>query len=261
MKLNFFSASLCFFLPALYASAAAAVDSTAVETTLGIAGQEAAKYSGSSDYSFNVLPYIKLQYGNYYLDSERGLGFETELGNGFYVSQALGYTTGRKDRDSDWRQGSDRLKGMGSIKSAVNSSTTLGWQVADWVAIEGNLTAPLTDSQGMQYAAALKFSIIDTATDTLGIATTANFGDSRYNNLFYGVSAKQSQRSRFNAFHASSGLYSYEADISWLHYFDNHWSGYADFKYTRFAESIRKSPVVTSNNNTELTLGLLYTFK
>lgn len=245
----------------LFSLDAHAKNPTSTEVTLGVGVQSAAKYSGSDEESVNVLPYLRLQNGDYFLDTEKGIGYEHSWDNGIYVSQLLGYTTGRKESDSDWELGSDKLKGMGNIKSALNSTTTLGWQVSSSFWLEGNIIAPLTDSQGMQYNAGFKYNLMDGSADTIVLSSKANFGDARYLNTFYGVSSSQSEHSGFRKYHAGGGLYSVDTDLTWTHFFGENWSSYANVTYSQLTNKAKDSPIAFRDNNTALTAGVLYTFK
>lgn len=248
-------------LPATLLSLNARADINAsTDITVGVGVEQTAKYSGSDEETYSVLPYLKLQHGNFYLDSEKGLGYEYSWDNGLYAGEALGYSTGRDDSDADWKSGSDKLKGMGKIKAAINSTSTLGWNVNPYLAFEGNIIAPLTDSQGMQYNAGIKFKLLDTQSDTLELSSKANFGDSRFMNTFYGVNAQQSANSGFSEYKTGSGMYSYDAGLSWTHAFNDNWWTYANVTYTQLTSKVKNSSIVKRDNNTDVTLGLFYSF-
>jgi len=230
------------------------------DVTVGIAAQETTKYSGSNQSTYSILPYLKVQHGNFYLDSEKGVGYQYEWDNGLYLGQSFGYYLGRKEKNSDWSDGSKKLKGMGNIDAVINSTSTLGWQFDPYLSFEGNFIAPITDSQGLQYNFGLKFRVFETSTDTLNLSTKANFGDSRYINTFYGVNATQSKNSGYSEYKTNGGLYSYDADLEWTHAFNDNWWSYADLNYTQLTSKAKNSPIVKSSGNTSLTLGLFYSF-
>jgi outer membrane scaffolding protein for murein synthesis (MipA/OmpV family) len=126
-------------------------DDTAANTdtfTMGIAGQYAPRYSGSNHQFFQVLPVIQGRKGAFFVDSEKGLGYDLQADNGLYLEHSLGYSLGRSDRNSNWRDGANELKGMGNIKAAMNTALAVGWSIAPWVSIEGKAILPVTDSQG-----------------------------------------------------------------------------------------------------------------
>ena len=237
-----------------------AADGSTTEFTLGVGIQSSARYSGSDESDYSVLPYLRIQHENYYLDSEKGMGYQYSWDNGLYAGEALGYTTGRTESNDDWRAGAEKLKGMGNIKAAINSTSTLGWSINPFLSLEGNIIAPLTDGQGMQYNTGLKFTLLDTSSDTLEISAKANFGDARFMNTYYGVNGRQSAATGFAKFNTGGGLYSYDSGLSWTHSFNENWSGYANVTYNRLTSKVKNSPVVKCSNSTDFAFGVFYTF-
>jgi len=230
------------------------------DVTVGLGVQESAKYSGSDEQTYNVLPYLRIQNGNFYLDSEKGISYEYMWDNGLYAGEALGYSLGRTDSDDDWKEGSDKLKGMGKIKAVFNSTSTLGWKVNPYLTLEGNLIAPLTDSQGVQYNAGIKFKLLETPADTLELSSKANFGDARFLNTYYGVNAAQSAHSGYEKYSTGSGFYGYDAGLSWTHAFNESWWSYANVTYTQLTSKAKNSPIVKRADNTNVTVGVFYSF-
>ncbi|ELY3982100.1 MipA/OmpV family protein [Cronobacter muytjensii] len=244
----------------LFAGAASASGEQEVISTVGLGYGSAMKYSGSDERTSSAVPYFNIQYGPYFIDSSEGIGFKLTWGEGFYYTQSVGYSSGRADKDSDTRDGSDKLRGMGKIKEAGVSSSTIGWNFGDSFVIEGNVTAPFTDSQGVSYRAGVKYSLWSDDKDTLVISTNANFGDARYNNTFYGISRKQSERTGFNKYRAGSGLYSVDAGLSWSHVFSDNWWTYAEATYAHLDKNVNRSDIVFKNEQTEFLVGLFYSF-
>lgn len=260
MKLKFRMMSVISCMLAGFSSNASASQASEYVYTFGMGYYHAAKYSGSDEGSDTVIPLFRLQKGNYFIDSLDGIGISAEFENGFYFSQALGYSTGRSDSDASWKAGSEKLRGMGKIRAALNSSTTLGWHLSRDVAVEGTLHAPLTDSQGLSYQAGISYRLFAGTMDTLVLSSNADFGDARHNNLFYGVSGSQSRRSGYNRYSAGGGLYSVNAGLNWTHIFGEHWWSYADVTYQRLTHHVADSPIVFRKEETQLSLGLLYSF-
>ncbi|KGD72125.1 hypothetical protein HA49_15260 [Tatumella morbirosei] len=259
-KHNKFISAVIIFLSALMSFSVLAKAAPTTDVTVGIGFQEMAKYSGSDENTYSMLPYLRIQHGNLFLDSDKGIGYQHVWDNGFYAGETLGYYAGRKDGNSDWRDGSNKLKGMGNIKAVINSTSTLGWQINLYLALEGNVIAPLTDSQGMQYNAGLKFNLLETSSDSIVLSSKANFGDVRYLNTFYGVNTEQSANSGFSAYKTGSGLYSYDTELTWTHAFNDNWWSYADVMYTQLTSKAKNSPIVKRADNKSVTIGLFYSF-
>ncbi|MGL5968193.1 MAG: MipA/OmpV family protein [Kluyvera sp.] len=245
----------------LSASVYASSDNEAGSLTIGAGADYAPEYIGSDKYDLDVMPYFEWTYGDLFINSEKGVGFTHQFDNGAYVGQSVGYSLGRVDNSNSWlRDGSDKLKGMGKIKSAMTTTTTLGWWISPWIGFEGNIIAPLTDSQGMQYNAKANWLLLDNDADTVMLSTGVWYGDSRFNNTWFGVNEAQSSRSAYSAYTAGSGVNRYDYSISWQHAFSSSWSGYAEARYSVLESRVSHSPIVREKNPVVMTLGVFYSF-
>ncbi len=259
MEIKFLTAKY-FWALVFFAGAAHATEEQEFVSTVGIGYASSMKYSGSDERTSSPSAHFNIQYGPYFIDSEEGIGFTLNWGGGLYYTQSLGNSSGRIDKDSDSREGSDKLKGMGGIKETAFSSSTIGWLYNDTFVIEGNVTAPLTDSQGVSYSAGVKYRLWSDPKDTIVFSSNANFGDARFNNTYYGVSREQSEKTNFKKFETGSGLYSVDAGLTWTHSFDDHWWTYAQASYTHLDKNVSKSDIVFKDNQTEYLVGLFYSF-
>ncbi|MEN0616245.1 MipA/OmpV family protein [Klebsiella indica] len=228
--------------------------------SLGLAGQSLPRYSGSDQRHWQVVPLIQGRDGAFFVDSQKGLGYDLQSENGFYLEHTLGYSLGRADRNSDWRDGSNKLKGMGNIKATINTAFALGWTIAPWLTVEGKATLPLSDSQGVNYQASATLIPLQSDTDTVALSAAALFGDNRYMNTFYGVSARQSRGTGYAQYHAAGGFYGTDTSLTWNHQFTPHWSALVSADYVWLDKHAENSPIVFRRNNTSATLGVLYTF-
>lgn len=82
---------------------------------------------------------------------KKGIGYDLAGDSGLYFEHTLGYDLGRAEKNSDWRDGANTLKGMGNIKATMNTAFAVGWSVTPWLTVEGKATLPLTDAQGVHY--------------------------------------------------------------------------------------------------------------
>lgn len=185
--------------------------------SIGMAGQSLPRYSGSDKHRWQLVPLAQARDGAFFIDSQKGVGYDLQSDSGLYLEHSLGYNLGRSEQNSDWRDGSDRLKGMGNIKAAVNTAVAVGWSVTHWLTLEGKATLPLSDSQGVNYQASATLIPLQTSTDTVAFSTAALFGDSRYMNTLYGVSAAQSSRTGYTEYQAPAGFYGADSNLTWSH--------------------------------------------
>lgn len=94
-----------------------------------------------------MVPVLQGRKGAFFIDAQKGLGYDLQNDSGWYFEHTLGYDFGRADKNSDWREGANNLKGMGNINTTLNTGLAVGWQAAPRLSVEGKATLPLTDSQ------------------------------------------------------------------------------------------------------------------
>lgn len=119
--------------------------------TIGLGGRYAPRYSGSDKQVWQVVPVLQGRNGAFFIDSQKGVGYDLQNTSGWYFEHTLGYDLGRKDKNASWRAGANNLKGMGDIDVSLNTALAVGWQAFSWLNVEGKATLPLTDSQGVSY--------------------------------------------------------------------------------------------------------------
>jgi len=248
---------------ALLASAAAArADDGETQDSfmIGLGAQYAPRYSGSDKMRLQPVPIFQARRGAFFADAQKGVGYDLQSDGGFYLEHTLGYSLGRADKDADWRDGADRLKGMGSIDASVNTALALGWQVTPWLSAEGKAVLPLSDDQGVNYQASLTLVPLQSTRDTLALQSTALFGDARYMHLWYGVSAAQSRRAGFEPYRAPGGFYGVQTTLSWSHQFDANWGSLVSAGYSWLGDRAAASPVVFRRDEGIGTLAITYSF-
>jgi len=251
----------CFPLTGLAGSVKADDASSAQSgVTVGLAAQNAPRYSGSDKRHTQILPYVQARDGAFFLDSQKGIGYDLQSDNGLYLEHTLGYNLGRADKDSDWRDGSDMLKGMGNIKAVANTALAVGWTITPWITLEGKATLPLSDSQGVNYQTSVILIPWQTEKDMVAFSTAALFGDSRYMNTFYGVNDRQSTHSGFARYTAAGGFYGTSSTLTWSHQFNANWGSMISADYSWLDKHAENSPIVARRNVASATLGIVYTF-
>ena len=228
--------------------------------TVGIGVQNAPKYSGSDDSLIQFAPVVQARNGAFFFDSLKGVGYDLQNSKGLYLEHTIGYGLGRKDRDSSWREGSDKLKGMGNIKATINTSVAVGWYASSWFSLEGKAILPLTDSQGAQYQTSVTLLPWQDDKDTVSLQSAALFGDARYMETMYGVNDKQSEANGYASYQASGGFYGVKTDLTWSHQFSSNWSTAVSGGYTWLGDHAADSPIVQRRNQTTVSAGVLYTF-
>lgn len=228
--------------------------------TIGLGAQTAPVYSGADKRRTQMVPVVQARDGAFFFDSLKGIGYNLQSDDGFYLEHSLGYGLGRSDRDSNWRDGSDKLKGMGNVDATVNTSIAAGWMATPWLSLEGRATLPLSDGQGVQYRTSATLIPLQNDNDNIALQVSALFGDSRYMNTFYGVNDKQSMRSGYRRYHAAGGFYGVDSNLVWGHQFTPHWGSAISLGYTWLGDHAANSPIVFQRNQTTAAAVVTYSF-
>ncbi|BBJ63283.1 MULTISPECIES: MipA/OmpV family protein [Enterobacter] len=243
------------------ASGAQADDGSASDSlTVGLGGQYAPRYSGSDKQVWQVVPVLQGRKGAFFIDAQKGVGYDLQNDSGWYFEHTLGYDFGRADKNSGWREGANNLKGMGDIDATLNTGLAVGWQAAPWLSMEGKATLPLTDSQGGSYQASVTLIPVQNNQDTVAFQSAALFGDSRYLNTWYGVSEQQSRRTGYRRYAATGGFYGVDTSLTWSHQFDAHWGTVLSADYTWLGARANNSPIVMRRNEGAATAAITWTF-
>ncbi|MGC6387745.1 MipA/OmpV family protein [Ewingella sp. S1.OA.A_B6] len=227
---------------------------------IGLGAQNAPLYSGSDKRHTQVVPVIQARDGAFFFDSLKGIGYDLQSDNGLYLEHTLGYGLGRSDRDSKWRDGSDKLKGMGNIDATVNTSISAGWMATSWLSLEERATLPLSDGQGVQYRTSVTLIPVQNNNDNVALQISALFGDGRYMNTFYGVNEEQSTHSGYARYRAAGGFYGMDSNLMWSHQFTPHWGSALSVGYTWLDDHAANSPIVFQRNQTTAAVAVTYSF-
>ncbi len=222
---------------------------------IGLGGQLEPAYSGARKLTVSPLPDVDLTYKKlFFLSSTDGLGIYAVNTETIDFGPAIYFQRGRSQSDGP------RLRGMGSIAWApqarfdgeinigpVNLSAFLG---KDFAGQQGVIA-------GVEIASALPL-----LTDKLYAlpSVSANFGDSRYMQTWYGVSSIQSLRTGYAPYRPGTGLESVGAELKLAYLLTKNWVAFTRCKYDYLAQLAAKSPVVQRRGQPTVGAGVSYRF-
>lgn len=224
------------------------------------------RYSGSDERA--TLPVLGGQIVSpwgIFLDTNTGLGWGYEDDNASF-SAYVGASASRKDKKKSGHLGSDRLKGMGDIKSrpqiGVSASYTLGSAILG-ATLEHALEEDDKKDSGKAFTSlelSIGTNLYDGNYGTVDASLNSRFGDSNYVQTWYGVTPGQAQRSRFRAYDAKGGMVSRGLNVSWTLPISDQttFSTQLDMQY--LSGDAGKSPIVERRMQTSVMGVLNYTF-
>ncbi len=224
------------------------------------------RYSGSNERMTAPLLGAKvISPWGIFLDTDKGLGWGYE-DDGISFSAYVGASAGRKDQKKSGHPGSDRLKGMGDIKSrpqiGINASYTLGSAILG-ATLEHALEEDDKKDTGKAFTSlelSIGTNLYDGDYGTVDASLNSRFGDGNYVRTWYGVTTGQAQRSRFREYDAKGGIVSRGLNLSWnLPISDQTtFSTLLDVQY--LSGDAGKSPIVERRMQTSVMGVLNYTF-
>ncbi|KAF1046046.1 MAG: hypothetical protein GAK35_01160 [Herbaspirillum frisingense] len=196
--------------------------------TLGAGAAFGPRYSGSDQNRVGAGLALDYSMANgFFAGTTRGIGYGSHIGKMDY-SIALGYRGGRKDSNSNGLtgdSGSDYLRGMGEIKGSVTTLLSVGYGLTDWLHLGLQAEVPLSqrdNGTALHFGASSPF--YSSASDELTLGATGSWGNNKYMQTYYGVTASQSAASGFRQHGAKSGIYAYTVNLAWKHKFGPNWS-------------------------------------
>jgi outer membrane scaffolding protein for murein synthesis (MipA/OmpV family) len=234
---------------------------TKTDVTVGMGIGTDQRYMGSRDDRLILWPAITLHRGIFFADTLRGAGAEWQSDFGFYIADAFNYDVGRGAETSVFRSGSSNLKGMGEVKGTLTNAVTVAQGLATWFSVNAQAELALDGSQrGNQYQLGVESSFPLTPKDAITLDLDAKFGDSQYNQSYFGVTPAQSRSSGFMPFTPRSGMYAYFLSGTWKHTFDRNWSTQVIVTGTRYADRVTESPIVERKFGVTTFMSLNYSF-
>jgi outer membrane protein len=221
------------------------------QITVGLGAGVTARYAGSDEYRPVPVPVFKLVTpSGFFVDSMQGAGYRYDINEMFFASAAIGYDAGRKDSDDGLQPGSAKLKGMGEIKGSVLANLDAGVKLGRIGTFSVGVSQPLSNRErGLNYHAELSSTVLSLANDKVSVSGAVYFGDAKYNQTFFGVSALQSRNSGYAKYTAESGLNAANASIVWTHSFNQAWSLSTMLGATHYMQKAANSPLVFAKTN------------
>lgn len=224
--------------------------------SLGAGIMAAPEFEGSDKYEARFLPLVHVEYMNrFFLSTHDGLGAFIVNRPEWQLGVVAKYNPGRDQDDSSL------LDGLGDIDPGVELGGFAAWTPGPY-AFKLTALQGVGDVEGFQLKASAghSFEPIKSVRWTNSVETT--FANSTYNDTFFGISEKQSQRSRYQTYDAGNGIkdVSFNTGVSW---------GVTDAislktfgQYKRLTGPAADSPLVKagSSNQWALGAGVVYAF-
>lgn len=184
-------------------------------------------------------------------------------GSNFSFGLALGFDSGRKDKDTSGflGQGSERLRGMGEIKPTFEYGFRATAQPFGLPINVNFRKAPRNKGHGgavIDIGTGLPLDLVDGVKTNFSVGLS--FVDKNYMRSYFGVSADQAARTSFRAFSPSAGLKSANVGIDASYNFTKNWFIHSGVSAYRLLGDAAKSPIVERKVGATISLDFGYHF-
>jgi len=223
----------------------------------------APRYSGSDESS--AVPIVGLGVRSphgFFLGTDHGLGWETQALDStfrFYVAPSAS----RKDHKKGF-QGSDKLRGMGDIKSraqiGMDAETALGPVVLSATVAHAFKKGDDRDvgSAYTMFNLGASTTVYEGSAGSVSLALSGTLGDGNYMRTWYGVSDRQSAKSGYRRYNPKGGLESAALGATWTLPVSESWSWSVAAEARRLFGDAADSPIVKARN--QYTIGTMVTY-
>lgn len=223
------------------------------------------RYSGSDEYA--AVPLIGLGVSTpsgFFLNTDKGLGWGMDSGAVAFATFLNASPTRRDHRTA--LQGSDRLRGMGSIKTRPLLGVDASFKAGS-AQFTATLLHALKDDEKGEYERDYSALRLGVGTELGSVAggllrgmVLTDIGDDHYLRTWYGVSAAQAARTRYTAYRPDAGLVDVGASLSWAVPISNHVSTGVSFEALRLLGDAADSPLVRQRTQFSLGAVISYTY-
>jgi len=203
--------------------------------SLGGGVSDAPRYEGSATSRLRFMPLLEASYGHFFISPLRGVGYN------FSDDRDLEYGLRLAPGHARWQNADPRLSGMGDIRYSLEAGMFLNLRAAPWYLSSG-LTA---GSHGTHAELGGGIGLPVSAADRLRLGMNANWGNTRYNQTYFGVTPAQAQASGnvLTQYDATAGAKDVALTANWAHSFSKAWFSSVGLSHKRLTGSAQYSPL------------------
>ena len=229
---------------------------------IGLGAINVPRYPGSRDDYTHVLPAISLGYGRFFLGGLPGSG--SPLGLGAYLARTehfqFGVSIGGEVRKPRRASDDPILRGWGDIARTERGAAFANYNI-DWFNVHGYVS---TDIGGKHEGtiASLSFDgrMHPLPKLTLSAGPEVLWGDSKYTQTFFGITAAQSALADTSPYEAKSGINMVRFGVGAEYLLTQHWMLGAHVAYGKLQGDAADSPVTTDKTQRMLAAFATYRF-
>ncbi len=158
------------------------------------------------------------------------------------------------------RDANDPVKGLDRLASGTLFSLSSSYEINDFLSMGVDIERSFSDSKSLLVSGGLNVSFPLSDTALLDLSATTNWANDEHMQAYYGVSASQSARTGLAEYSANSGLLRTSLEASFSYSLTEHWGVNLSASYSRLQSDAAKSPLVSGDTDSSLSLGVGYQF-
>lgn len=222
------------------------------------------EYDGAKDYRTLFTPMGELSWRRGWFEiGTSGINAWAIDTPDWQLGLRVGYDGGRDEKKGNgpFAGGSDKLRGMGKLDGTVEAGMFAEWSgLGAPISLEV-MRAPRNKGHGGTHGK-LGLSLPMHQDKELQIAAQlgVDWGDQRYNQAYYGVTALQASRTGRPVYTPKSGLNHFTAGLTGNWMLDQHWGVTGMVGYSRLLGDAAKSPLTERKSGPVGMLGIGYNF-
>ncbi len=211
----------------------APIDTWKVSTGAGMS--YAPRYEGSASDRWRLMPLLEATYGHWFISPTRGVGY------GFSDNPDVQYGLRLSLGHARWQNADGRLNGMGNIGYSLEPGVFLNLRFAPWY-ISSGLTTGIHGTHA-ELGGGIGFPL--SPADRVRIGVNMNWGNTKYNQTYFGVTAAQAAASGnvLTPYDATAGVKDYAVTGNWTHNYNRDWFSTMGLSAKRLAGSAQYSPL------------------
>ena len=214
----------------------------------------APSYEGSANNRRRFLPLLEASYNNgkLFVSPTRGIGYNFSDSRDMQYGLRLALEHGRKQNVDA------RLFGMGDVSRTADLGAFINWRFAP-----GYLSSALSaSSHGSHFELGGGINVPLSAADRLRLGANLNWGDSQYNQTYFGVTSAQAAASgnTLTTYNASAGIKDYALTANWAHTFSKEWFSSTGLSHKRLTGSAQSSPLTMRRTTNSFNFLIGYRF-
>jgi outer membrane scaffolding protein for murein synthesis (MipA/OmpV family) len=224
------------------------------QVSMGAGVSYAPRYEGAALNRLRLVPLLDVNYSNggFFIGVARGIGFN--FSESKVVQYGVRVLLGRERSQSE----DPRLYGTGDINYYPEAGVFLSTRLGPLSLSSGAATSDYGTRADLGCGIGFPLG----KDDRFRLNVTANWGDTNYNQTYFGVTATQAAASGnvLTPYNATEGVKDSVVSASWTHNYDKHWFANTSFSYKRLQGSAQLSPLTERPSMNSMSLMLGYHF-